>query len=81
MDDTKRHDSDSHVAATRIIALENRAEILEARVHRLDWSRVWRVLGTLLTGALGGAATRLFYLDLEIETRWTKRPTKRSGGS
>ena len=58
-DDSKRHDFDAHVATTRILALENRVKILEARVHRLDWARVRRVLGTLVTGALGGAAASL----------------------
>ena len=57
----KRHDFDPHVATTRIIALENRVKLLEARVHRLDWARVWRVLFSLIAGAIGGVgASRLF---------------------
>lgn len=53
-DESRRHDFDSHVATTRIIALENKVKILEARIHRLDWARVWRALFSLVAGAIGG---------------------------
>jgi hypothetical protein len=45
------NDMDLHVATNEIISLKNRVAILEARVHRMDWTNF---IMTIATAAISG---------------------------
>ncbi len=58
-DQPEARDFAAEVAADRILALENRMEVIEARdVQRTDW--VGWVIVALVSGALGGGLASAF---------------------